>query len=106
MMDDNGWAKVNLSEVLGAAMISLGVGAIRLLTLLRDKRKVRWVEATLEPCLAVFAGMLIWALTEYTSTPDVLQAALTSLGAWGGPRTVHTLEMKYFGGSRNGDHGA
>ena len=50
--------------------------------------------------------MLVWALTEYTSTPDVLQAALTSLGAWGGPRTVHTLEMKYFGGTRNGDHGA
>lgn len=97
---DNGWDKVNLSEVLGSAMISLGVGMIRLLTLIRDKRKVRWVEIVLEPSLAVFAGMLIWAVTEYTSTPDVLQAALTSLGAWGGPRTIHMLEVKYFGGSR------
>ena len=100
---DNGWDKVNLSEVVGSAVVSLGVGMLRLLTLIRDKRRVRWVEIVLEPCLAVFAGMLVWAVTEYTDTPDVLQAALTSLGAWGGPRTVHLLEMKYFGGSRNGD---
>ncbi len=103
-MTENGWDKVNWQEVVGSAAVSLGVGMLRLLVLLRDKRKVRWVEAMLEPSLALFGGMLVWAVAEVASTPDVMQAALTSLGAWGGPRTIHLLEMKYFGGSRRGDY--
>lgn len=99
----DGWDKVSVSEVIGTASISLGVGMLRLLMLIREKRKVRWVEVILEPATAVFAGMLVWAVTEYANSPDVLQAALTSLGAWGGPRTIHKLESKYFGGTREGD---
>lgn len=76
---------------------------IRLLQLLRQKRKIRCVDVLLEPSLAVFAGLCIWALAEYTKAPDLLQSVLTSLGAWGGPRTLHQLERKYFGGSRFGD---
>ena len=76
---------------------------IRLLTLLRDKRNIRWVDVILEPAVAVFAGMCAWALAEVTNTPDVLQAVMTSIGAWSGPRFIHKLEVRYFGGTRRHD---
>lgn len=97
------WGKVDLGELLGSALISLGVGMIRLLMYIRNHRHVTWVSVLLEPSLAIFAGMALWALTEYANTPDLVQAVMTSIGAWGGPRTIHGLERRYFGGSRSGD---
>jgi hypothetical protein len=94
---------VNWFEFLWVVAVSAGIGAIRLLYLIRRGRSFRWIDAVLEPALAIFGGALTWGATELTNAPDVLQMVLTSLGAWGGPRTVHRLEVKYFGGSRFGD---
>lgn len=70
---------------------------IRFLMLIRAGRKVRWVDALLEPSFAVFAGMCMWAIGEVSHAPDVIQAVMTSIGAWGGPRTLARLENKYLG---------
>ena len=82
---------------------SMAIGLIRFLYLLRRGRKFKLVDIVLEPLLAILGGMLVWAVNEAADTPDILQAVLTSLGAWGGPRTVHFFEQKYFGGSRDTD---
>lgn len=94
---------VNLLEVAGAIAVSAFLGFVRFLYLLRRGRKFKWFDVILEPCLAVIGGMLMWALNEAASTPDLLQAMMTSLGAWGGPRTIHYLELRYLGGTRSED---
>lgn len=97
-MNKGSWAEVDWREVVATLAGSATIGAIRLLYLLRKgKKRFHWFDLVLEPCLAVFGGMLLWALTEVTDTPDVIQAVFTSLGAWGGPRTIHWAEMRYFG---------
>jgi hypothetical protein len=97
MPEPSGWEKVNWTEVAGSALVSFTVGIIRVLALLREKRKIHWVDAFLEPSLAIFAGLLMWAIGEVASAPDLLQAVFTSLGAWGGPHTIRKLEEKYMG---------
>ncbi len=84
--------------------ISVGIGLTRMLYLLRKgRRKFVWFDLVLEPCLAVFAGMLIWSLAEVTGAPGIMKSILASLGSWGGPKTIHWAERKYLGGSREGD---
>lgn len=104
-MSDGGWDKVNLGELVGSALVSAGVGMIRVLMLIRAGRNVAWVDVILEPSIAIFAGMCAWALTEVANSPDVLQAVMTSIGAWSGPRLIRQLEKRYFGGTRAGDTG-
>ena len=100
----SGWEKVDINELLGSAAISLGVGVVRLLMVVRDaRRQIRVVDVVLEPLMAVFGGMALWALAEHADTPDLVQAVMTSLGAWGGPQTVRKLEYKLLGGTRFGD---
>jgi hypothetical protein len=95
---------VNLGELIVAALISLGVGVIRLLVFIRkSKGAFKFVDVMLEPLLAMFAGMLMWSIMEYLATPDILQAAMTSVGAYGGTKTIHWAERRYLGGSRIGD---
>lgn len=76
--------------------MSAFIGVVRMLYMIRKGRKFMWFDLMLEPCLAVMGGMMVWGLTEVTSAPDVVQGVLTSLGAWGGPRTIQWLETKYF----------
>lgn len=102
-MNKGDWASVNWDEFWLLCAASAGVGMIRFLRLLRAGKQVRVIDAVYEPMIAVFAGMVVWAIFEVTGIPDVFQAALTSLGAWGGPRTIHKLERKYFGGTRSTD---
>lgn len=83
--------------------MSASVGLVHMLFLIRKGRKFRVIDVILEPALAVMGGMGLWALTEVTKTPDLIQAVLTSLGAWGGPKTIHWLELKYLGGTRKSD---
>lgn len=73
---------------------------IKLLMLIRRGRRAKLVDYLLEPSLALFGGMLAWALSEVANAPDVLQATTTSLGAWAGPRFIHRMEVKYLGGTR------
>lgn len=100
-MSDGGWDKVNWPELFGSAMVSAGVGLIRVLMLIRAGRRVRWVDVMLEPAIAVFAGMCAWALSEVANAPDVLQAVMTSIGAWSGPRFIRQLEKRYLGAARD-----
>lgn len=102
-MERGSFESINWMEVWASIAIAVGVGMIRVLQLIRNGRKVRWFDIVLEPSIAVFAGMLMWAIGEVTAAPDVFQALLTSLGAWGGPRTIHKLERKYLGGTRTTD---
>lgn len=95
---------MNWTEVGYTAASSFIVGLLRALYLIRRGRRFRWLDLVLEPCLAVFAGLMIWALASVTGTPDVIRAVLTSLGAWGGPKTIHLLEIRYLGGSRITDN--
>lgn len=95
---------VNWGEAIGAAVMSASVGVIHMLYLIRQGRKFRWIDVMLEPSLALIGGMLMWAVAEVSPIPDLLQAAMTSLGAWGGPKTIHMMELKYFGGSRKSDN--
>lgn len=97
MVDPSGWEKVNITEVIGSALISVGVGMIRLMMFIRLKRQVRFIDVLLEPSLAVLGGMVMWAIAEAAGAPDVIQSVVTSLGAWGGPHTLNRLEQKYLG---------
>ena len=102
-MDKGSFEDVNWGEFFTAISISLGVGMLRFLMKVRRARKIRWIDAIIEPGIAVLAGLMMWGLAEVTQVPDVLQAVLTSLGAWGGNRTLHRMERKYLGGSRASD---
>lgn len=79
------------------------IGFVRFLYLLRRGRRFKWFDLILEPCLAIMGGMMVWALCEASKTPDLLQVVMSQLGAWGGPRTIHVLEVKYLGGTRSTD---
>lgn len=81
------------------------IGLTHALYMIRRGRRFRWLDLLLEPLLAVLAGMMIWGLLEVTSAPDILQGVMTSLAAWGGPKTIHWLELKYMGGTRISDSG-
>ena len=86
-------------------MASMTLGVIHFLYMIRKGRRFRYLDLVLEPSLAIVGGVLVWILTEYDGVPDLIQAVATSLGAWGGPRTIHYLEMKFLGGSRRDDSG-
>lgn len=96
-MSKGDWGDVNVWEALTAAGTAASVGMMRFLLLLRKGRKLKWFDYVLEPALAIFAGMLVWGLTELVSTPDLMQLVMSNLGAWGGPKTIQALEMKYLG---------
>lgn len=96
--DDVSWV-----EALGAFSMSAAVGIVHALYLVRQGRRFKWVDMFLEPLLAVMGGMGLWAIAETVGAPDLIQGLLTSLGAWGGPKTIHQLEVKYLGGSRKDD---
>lgn len=83
--------------------MSASIGFVRFLYLLRRGRKYKMLDVFLEPLLAVIGGLLIWLLCLYWGFPDVIRAVMTSLGAWGGPRTIHLLEKKWLGGTRKTD---
>lgn len=100
---DGSWSSLNWSEVLGTAIGASTVGLIHMLYMVRRGRRFRWLDLLLEPSLALLAGMMVWGVLEVTGLPKVLQGVLTSLGAWGGPKTIHWLELKYFGGTRLSD---
>lgn len=102
-MDKGSFDSVNWWEFATATAVSAGVGMIKVLQIIRARKQFRWIDALFEPAIAVFAGLLVWGLGEWQSVPDVLQSVLTSLGAWGGPRTIHKLERKYLGGTRSSD---
>lgn len=103
-MEKGDWNDVDLREFLGAVGVSISIGLVRFLYLLRRGRQFHWFDVVLEPALAVFGGLCMWALMEVSAAPDMLQAVITSLGAWGGPRTIHWLEVRYMGGSRATDY--
>lgn len=83
--------------------ISASIGFVRFLYLLRRGRRFVWFDAILEPCMAVIAGMLVWGLAEITNMPGIMKTVLASLASWGGPKTIHMLELKYLGGRKKGD---
>lgn len=94
---------VDWREVGASIGVSFTIGVLKFLHTVQRGRSFRWFNAFFDPVMAVMGGMLVWALMEITPIPDMAQAALTSLGAWGGLRTVHWLEMRYLGGSRAAD---
>lgn len=100
---DGGWGRVSFPEVMGAITVSVSIGFVKTLLLLRKAQSIRKVDWILEPSLAVVGGMMIWAITEWTDTPDLLQAVMTSLGAWGGPQVINALERKYLGPLTDGN---
>lgn len=73
------------------------MGITRFLYLLRRGRKFKWFDLIAEPCFAVTAGMLTWLLGETVGVPDLMQLLLSQLGAWGGPKTIQLLEIRYLG---------
>lgn len=73
------------------------MGFIRFLYLIRKGRKFKWFDFIAEPSFAVAGGMIVWLLCEATSVPDVMQLLLSQLGAWGGPKTIQMLEVRYLG---------
>lgn len=94
------WDSINWNEFWGAITMTMFVGLVRFLYLLRKGRKFKLFDLLLEPSLALIAGMSMWGVAEVSTLPDVLQAVMTSLGAWGGPRTIAYLEVKYLGTRR------
>lgn len=98
------FSDVNWAEALGAFAMSASVGIVHALYMIRRGRKFKWFDMLLEPLLAVMGGMILWAIGEVATVPDIMQAVLTSLGAWGGPRTIHAMEVKYLGGTRKDDN--
>lgn len=95
IMANGSWSQVNLTDLAISGGISFTVGMLKVLQLIRSGRQVRWVDAVYEPCLAVFGGMLMWAFFELADAPGVLKAIATSLGAYGGTRTIAYLERRY-----------
>lgn len=93
--------KLSNTEIVVATSASAAVGLIRLLHYVRKGRTLKFVDVLFEPLVAVFAGLCAWGLTEVTNVPDVLQAVMTSVGAWAGPRLINNLEKKYFGTSED-----
>ena len=89
------WATVNWNEVLGAASMALIVGLVRIGHLINKGRKWSWFDVVIEPAVSVVGGMMVWAICEYLGTPDIMQGVMTSLGSWGGPRTIAYLDQKY-----------
>lgn len=89
------WASVNWNEVLGAAAMALTVGLVRIGHLINSGRKWTWFDVLIEPAISVVAGMMVWGVCEYAGTPDIMQGVMTSLGSWGGPRTIAYLDAKY-----------
>lgn len=99
------WADVNINEVFLTVAASAGIGFMRMLYLIRKGRNTFvWFDLILEPCLAVFAGMLVWGGAELAGLPGIMKSILASLGSWGGPKTIHWAERKYLGGSRETDN--
>lgn len=97
------WGDVNFQEVGMTISVSAMIGLTRFLYLLRRGRKFVWFDIILEPCLAVIGGMLIWGLATLAGMPGIMVTVLASLGSWGGPKTIHRLELKYLGGRRLDD---
>lgn len=89
------WAAVDWREVWATIAASGAVGAIRLGYLITRGRRWTWFDAIVEPSLAVVAGVLAWALTEYQAMPDLVQSVCTSIAAWAGPRFMAALEANY-----------
>lgn len=75
--------------------MALTVGLVRIGHLINKGKKWSWFDLVIEPSVSVVGGMMVWAICEYMSTPDIMQAVLTSLGSWGGPRTIAYLDQKY-----------
>lgn len=103
MKNPQDWGDVNLRELFGVIGMSAFVGVVRFLYLLRRGRKFKWFDLILEPCLAIIAGLMVWAVGSLTDMPLMMQLVLSNLGAWGGPRTIHWMERRYMGGSRQSD---
>lgn len=89
------WSHIDWSEASAALLASFAVGVIRLAIAVRKARQVRIVDIIIEPGLAVIGGMTVWFLVEDTNASDSMQAALTSLGAFGGGKTLAMLERRY-----------
>lgn len=87
---------LSLREIGATLSGSLFMGVTRFLYLLRRGRKFKWFDLIAEPCFAVTAGMLVWLLCEATGVPDLIQLLMSQLGAWGGPKTIQVLELRYF----------
>lgn len=94
------WGDVNPNEVIMTLGISAAIGITRLLYLVRRGRSFVWFDIILEPCLAVLGGMLVWGVATVAGLPGIMVTILASLGSWGGPKTIHMLELKYLGGRR------
>lgn len=86
---------LSLREIGATIYGSLFMGVTRFLFLLRKGRKFKWFDLIAEPCFAVAAGMLVWLMCEAMSVPDLMQLLMSQLGAWGGPKTIQVLEIKY-----------
>jgi len=99
------WASVDWHEVFATIGTSALIGTIRLGYLVRRGREFRLIDVVLDPSLAVFGGMLMWAAAEYAGTPDLVQAIGTSLGAWAGPRAIVVMERKYLSALATGTTG-
>lgn len=102
-MNKGEFESINWHEFVGVLFMSASVGLVRVAMAVRSGRKFKWVDIIADTGMAVLGGMVVWLISEPTSVPDAMQAAMTSLGAWGGSRTLHMLEKKYLGGSRSDD---
>ena len=99
------WHEINIHEVFTTMGITASLGLVRFVYLIRKGRRFTWFDMFLEPCLAVFAGLLVWGITEVSNMPDILQQVFAALGSWGAPKTIAFLETKYFGNKKPGEDG-